>query len=100
MPGKQIQTDIRAVRVYFPDADHLSVELKDGRVITVPVTWFPRLQRASTKQRAHVEVGAGGLTLHWPDVDEDIETGLLLSTGEIFVWPDVDMRIKNPVNPL
>ena len=100
MRGTRVRTDERARKMEFPDAEHMAVTLRDGRVITVPAAWFPRLQRAAPEQRKRVEIGSGGRTLHWPDVDEDMETELLLSTGEIFLWPDADMRIRNPVNPL
>jgi len=47
--------------------------LRDGRRLAVPYRCFPRLARASSRQRAHFEVYAGGRMLHWPEIDEDIE---------------------------
>lgn len=59
--------------------DLLSVRLKDGRIISVPLEWYPRLKRATPEQRMNFEVSGSGLAIHWPDVDEDLSTeGLLL----------------------
>lgn len=52
--------------------------LRDGRRLAVPYRCFPRLARASSRQRAHFEVYAGGRMLHWPEIDEDIEVGHIL----------------------
>ena len=62
-------------------ADTLTVDLMDGRSISVPLAWFPRLVAANADQLAHWEICAGGLGIRWPDLDEDISTrGLLLGT--------------------
>lgn len=64
------------------DDNSLWVELADGRVIAAPLAWFPRLLRASTEQRAKVELTSGGL--HWDEIDEDISiAGLLAGTGDL-----------------
>jgi len=53
------------------------VDLKDGRTISVPLWWYPRLLNATPKQRAHFEIGRFGI--HWPQIDEDLDlAGLLL----------------------
>jgi hypothetical protein len=53
------------------------VALTDGRTLTVPLWWYPRLLRATPAQREHFEIGRFGV--HWPEIDEDIElAGLLL----------------------
>jgi len=70
--------DIR-VRDVSVTADELSVALIDGRTITVPLAWYPRLANATPEQRAHWEIAGAGYGIHWPDVDEDLSTeGLLL----------------------
>lgn len=70
--------DERVARIAITD-ELLSVELKDGRTISVPLRWYPRLLSASQKQRNNWVVGAGGYHIHWPDLDEDLSTeGLLL----------------------
>ena len=58
--------------------DMLSVELMDGRTISVPLAWFPRLLQALPAQREHWEICGGGYGIHWPDIDEDLSTEGLL----------------------
>lgn len=58
--------------------DTLSVDLMDGRTITVPLAWYPRLANASPAARANWEVAGGGYGIHWPDIDEDLSTEGLL----------------------
>ena len=61
--------------------DTLSVDLLDGRTITVPLTWYPRLLHATAEQRANWQVAGGGYGIHWPDVDEDLSVeGMLRGT--------------------
>lgn len=54
--------------------DSLSVDLMDGRTITVPLAWFPRLLHATPEQRLNWRVCGGGYGIHWPDLDEDLST--------------------------
>jgi hypothetical protein len=56
----------------------LVVDLVDGRTISVPLEWFPRLVTATATQRSKWEIVAGGFGIHWPDVDEDVSTEGLL----------------------
>ena len=58
--------------------DALSVALRDGRTITVPLAWYPRLLNASAAQRKNWRVAGGGYGIHWLDVDEDLSTEGLL----------------------
>ncbi len=58
--------------------DTLSVDLLDGRTITVPLAWYPRLLHATPEQRENWQVAGGGFGIHWPDVDEDLSTEGLL----------------------
>jgi hypothetical protein len=70
---------ISATDVRF-DADKMWVTLEDGRVIGVPMTWFPRLMAATEEERADVQFSAFGL--HWSAIDEDISVpGLLEGRG-------------------
>ncbi|MFZ1141428.1 MAG: DUF2442 domain-containing protein [Candidatus Sulfotelmatobacter sp.] len=69
--------DERVVNVTFTD-DTFSVSLQDGRVITVPVVWYPRLLGATPAQRGNWKVAGGGYGIHWPDLDEDLSTEGLL----------------------
>ncbi len=59
--------------------DVLSVELVDGRTITVPVTWFPILSNATQAQRENWEILGDGEGIHWPEIDEDLSVASLLS---------------------
>jgi hypothetical protein len=66
---------VRAVR---SDEDTLSVDLMDGRTITVPLAWYPRLLGATQQQRDRWETSGGGYGIHWPEIDEDLSTEGLL----------------------
>ena len=63
-------------------ADMMNVHLLDGRVIGVPLAWFPRLLAATPKQRKKYEIGGGGIGLHWPDLDEDLSVAGLLAGAD------------------
>ena len=58
--------------------DALSVTLTDGRVVSVPLVWFPRLAEASPRQRSAWELIGGGIGIHWEAIDEDISVASLL----------------------
>jgi hypothetical protein len=58
--------------------DTLSVSLRDGRVISVPLAWYPRLQHATIAQRQNWRIAGGGYGIHWPEIDEDLSTEGLL----------------------
>ena len=63
--------------VEFSD-DFLIVGLMDGRQISVPLEWYPRLESASSKELFNWKICGGGYGLHWPDLDEDLSTEGLL----------------------
>jgi len=69
--------DERVEAVHFT-RDSLVVDLMDGRSISVPLSWYPRLLKATPKQRAFWEICGGGYGIHWPDIDEDLNTEGLL----------------------
>jgi Protein of unknown function (DUF2442) len=58
--------------------DCISVDLVDGRTITAPLAWYPRLLHANVDQRANWRIAGGGYGIHWPDIDEDLSTQGLL----------------------
>lgn len=60
-------------------SDDLQIELDDGRRLSVPLAWFPRLANATPKQRAKFELIGDGEGIHWPDVDEDLSVEGLLA---------------------
>ncbi len=70
-PGERV-TDVRS------DDDTLSVDLADGRTVTVPLAWYPRLLDATPAQRANWQICGGGFGIHWPEIDEDLSTQGLL----------------------
>jgi hypothetical protein len=57
----------------------MMVTFTDGRVLNVPIIWFPILRNATPEQRAHYEIGGGGISLHWPELDEDISIAGLMA---------------------
>ncbi|MEQ8434136.1 MAG: DUF2442 domain-containing protein [Oceanicaulis sp.] len=77
MTSLAIEPDTRVEDVRF-DADSLIVGLKDGRTISAPLAWFPRLLNASPCELAAFEVAGGGYGLHWPKLDEDLSIDGLL----------------------
>ena len=59
----------------------ITVELVDGRTISAPLIWFPRLSKASKKQRENWEFLGDGEGIYWPEIDEDLSVaGLLAGT--------------------
>ncbi len=72
-----IGADERVAGVEFT-ADCLSVSLMDGRTISVPLAWYPRLLKATPHERAHWQIAGSGYGIHWPDIDEDLSTEGLL----------------------
>ena len=69
--------DIR-VRDARIEGENLVVDLMDGRTISAPLAWYPRLLAATPEQRRRWELTGGGYGLHWPDIDEDLSTEGLL----------------------
>ena len=70
----------QAQNVIFTD-DAIIVELVDGRTISAPLVWFPKLSQASKEQLNHWELLGDGEGIHWPEIDEDLSVaGLLAGT--------------------
>jgi len=68
----------RIVNVTIDDTS-LSVDLEDGRTVSVPIGWYPRLVYGTPSERANFHLSGAGYGIHWPDLDEDIGIeGLLL----------------------
>ena len=70
-------TSVLATDVRFTD-DALQVSLSDGREISVPLEWFPRLRNATAEQRNKWRFIARGIGIHWEEIDEDIAVTTLL----------------------
>jgi hypothetical protein len=75
-----------AVEIHVPNAesvaiteDALTVELSDGRTLSVPLVWFPRLLHATPEERAHWRFIGTGHGMHWEDIDEDVSIENLLA---------------------
>ncbi len=72
-----LTADERVKDVTFTE-DSISVDLMDGRTISAPLLWYPRLSHATAGQLANWQVCGGGYGIHWPDLDEDLSTEGLL----------------------
>lgn len=79
MSSSPPRPDARAKKVAFSQ-DELSVVLADGRRISVPLAWFPRLLHATPAKLENYELLGDGLGIHWPDLDEDLSVAGLLRT--------------------
>ncbi len=66
-----VQNDPLLFKMDISD-DELVVYLKDGRVLHVPLIWYPSLERASVEQRKNYQILGDGEGLYWPDLDEDL----------------------------
>ena len=81
MSTPRVRIDPQAVDVSFtPDA--LRVVLADGREISAPLEWFPRLRAATSEQKRNWRLIGKGIGIHWEDIDEDISVESLLAVRE------------------
>jgi hypothetical protein len=75
---------VNALRVTLTE-DSLAVDLSDGRTVSVPLLWYPRLLHGTPRERNNWRLIAGGEGIHWPDLDEDLSVeGIILgrASGE------------------
>lgn len=77
MSSVAVETSARATDAKVTD-DEVIVHLVDGRILSVPLAWFPRLLHASPEQRAAVRIIGEGEYLHWPEADEDLSVSGML----------------------
>ena len=87
-----VSTDAKSQRSYVPttalaksvnfDEEMMHVSLTDGRRISVPILWFPVLREATPNQRTKYEIGGGGTSLHWPELDEDLSMAGLMAGAD------------------
>ncbi len=68
-----IGADERVKNIQFTE-ETISVELMDGRVISVPLVWYPKLLQATSEQLKNWEICGGGYGIHWEEIDEDLST--------------------------
>ena len=73
-----LEQDPLAVDLAFT-RDSLTVALADGRSLSVPLAWYPRLTHATEGERAHWHLLGGGYAIEWPDLDEHIGVAGLLA---------------------
>jgi Protein of unknown function (DUF2442) len=78
MSSSAIEIQSPLARNVAVSEDALSVELADGRTLSVPLTWYPRLWHGTSEERAHWRLIGSGQGIHWPDLDEDISVEGLL----------------------
>jgi hypothetical protein len=76
-----VPTSALAKAVEFDDV-MMSVSLLDGRVLRVPIAWFPLLRNATPEQRKNYEIAGGGISLHWPEIDEDLSVAGLMAGAD------------------
>jgi Protein of unknown function (DUF2442) len=79
MPGtaSSLSAGARVRDVRFSE-DSIHVDLADGRAISAPLAWYPRLLNASDQERSDWQIGGGGYGIHWPSIDEDLSVDGLL----------------------
>jgi len=71
------EVDPRASRIWF-DEDNLWLDFYDGRKLSIPLSYFPKLSQASENQRKKYTISDGGKGLHWDEINEDINVVNLL----------------------
>ena len=76
--ANKVSSDVMDVQVL--DAE-LIVHLSDGRTVSAPLAWFPRLLHGTAEQRKNWRLIGKGIGIHWPDLDEDISIRSLLATS-------------------
>ena len=74
----------------------LSVTLSDGRVVSGPLVWFPRLADATERERSDWETIGGGIGIHWEAIDEDISVESLLRPENFMSLPNIELAAGNP----
>jgi hypothetical protein len=79
VPISANQLSAQAMSVEFVDAS-LRIVLTDGREISAPIEWFPRLRDASAEQRGKWRLIGQGEGVHWPEIDEDVSVSALLGS--------------------
>jgi hypothetical protein len=74
-------TEIPEARAHHVEVndDALVVELADGRTVTVPLAWYPRLWYGTKEERSSLEITGDGHYIHWPDLDEDLSVAGVLA---------------------
>jgi hypothetical protein len=78
--------EANATKIWF-DEENMWVALTDGRQLSIPLVYFPRLLHASPEQRNHYELSGGGTGIHWEEIDEDLSVpGLILGNKDFMYY--------------
>ena len=77
MPTPTVTVDQRVTNVTITK-ERITLALRDGRTVSAPLAWYPRLERATPKQRKNWRIAGGGFGIHWPEIDEDLNVEGLL----------------------
>jgi hypothetical protein len=79
MNSSTVETQIPTATNVQVNDDSVCVDLSDGRTISVPVAWYPRLSHGTSEERGHWRLIGNGGGIHWPDLDEDVSVENLLA---------------------
>ena len=79
MSSSTTDTQVASATSLAVDNDNITVELADGRKLSIPLAWYPRLSHGTTEERGNWQMLGGGTGIHWPDLDEDISIENLLA---------------------
>jgi hypothetical protein len=79
MSSSSLATETPTAKDVRVSGDALVVELRDGRRVSVPLSWYPRLAEGTPRERRHWEFIGPGIGVHWPDLDEDVSVEALLA---------------------
>ena len=90
--GVFVPTSAVAKSVEF-DEEMMHVSLIDGRIISVPIAWFSKLNGASDKQRENCEISPAGIGIHWPDLDEDLSVAGLMAGVDLVSAETLNMIV-------
>ena len=69
LDSHRIEARVQDIQI---DEETLTLDLTDGRTVSVPLLWYPRLWHGTPKERSHFEIFGDGTYIHWPDLDEDL----------------------------
>ena len=79
MATSTVELEVPGAKALAVTEDTLTADLADGRTISVPLAWYPRLVHATLEERGRWELHAAGQHIHWPDLDEDLSVEGLLA---------------------
>ncbi|PKN26548.1 MAG: DUF2442 domain-containing protein [Deltaproteobacteria bacterium HGW-Deltaproteobacteria-22] len=79
MTSLAIEIDVLSILDVVVTEDSLTVKLNDGRTLTTPLAWFPRLQNATDPERLDFRLTGAGHGIHWPRLDEDVSLAGLIA---------------------